>query len=344
MDGTLSLNTTRVYCDVRRERRGRGPSWRPSAQPPFLLTFAPLSQAKRCIDDTTTCGHTACGGAFGNDDALRVMVRVSDGDLHLDTLVTVHLVQPTGRAPPSLKESNCSVPESALEGDEVCTLIATVHDGANGTIPRFSLEATGATSEFRVDEMTGVLLVGSGAVLDYESRPRLSIILGVAEDLPAPLRTVATVEIAVVDVNEPPETSPVTLMTVPEDSAPGHEVGCIAAKDPEGNSIRFFAPSENQSIPISLSADGCVRLGDNGRLDFEDASMRALEIDFQVSDDKGKVGEWSRVRVDVTDVDDAIVTAVKVRESDGATGLRTEGTGDLVVEGRDLGRVDGTDS
>ncbi len=93
-----------------------------------------------------------------------------------------------------------------------------------------------------------------------------------------------------------------------------------------------------------LASDGCVRLREGSRLDFEDVGRRAFYISYRADDGQGLTSEPETLRVEVTDINDAALLSVRVEELDRADGLRPPGgTGWIVVEGLDMGRTDGSD-
>ena len=212
LQGTLVLNTSAAYCD-----------------------------AKRCLGDPVVCGSVECGDEFASGDTLRATLRVSDGAADLDASLELNLTDPTGRSPPSLLAPLCEVAEDAVSGTLVCTMNATV-EGQDVAL-LYSLEPSHISESFTLDETAGELRVSSVASLDHETDGgQLEVVVRVVEDREVPLRTLANVPIAVLDVNEPPVV-PVHVTTVlaQEDASPGSVLGCVIATDPEDDNLTCAA-------------------------------------------------------------------------------------------------------
>ena len=190
---------------------------------------------------------------------------------------------------------------------------------------RFSLTSStsssnGSTSSsFRIDATTGEVFVTDPTAFDYESAPRYQLVVAVTDQ--GGLSAAAIVEIAVVDVNEPPVFQ--TLRTQVQENSPEGTVvvdfaSTLFAVDPEGDaSINYTLLSNTTSSAVPFRIENnqlVVANGPNG-LDFEIRTRYQLAIE---ACDSANACNSALLGVDVLDVNEApsiYASAITVAEN-----------------------------
>ena len=183
---------------------------------------------------------------------------------------------------PSAQNSNATIDENAPIGTVVATVIASDPDaGINGQL-LYQLGAGAPAGMFSIDENTGRISVASPALLDYETRPVISIPVVVRDKASPPLSGNASILVTLRDLNEAPsgvgfkdlvpisETTvvilPITVATVSViDDALGTNTLSLSGPDAAhfsliGNELKFQSASpldfETKTVyRVTVSAD-----------------------------------------------------------------------------------------
>ncbi|EGD74667.1 hypothetical protein PTSG_12381 [Salpingoeca rosetta] len=211
-----------------------------------------VSGGKRVlVDPTATASELKAALNYEDTPVLLVEVTCTDGStattpLAINHTLTVQLTN-VPEAPTDIVIVPGSVPENSPAG---ASDVGDTH-----TISLMS----NAGGRFRLQGDT--LVVASGAVLDHEPTPQLSVALGAFD--PTFRYVIRTIAIPIVDVNEPP-TMPMYegALTLPENAAPGTVVGEASAMDQDdgqtitfsiGVSFEVVATDSDAVFPLSAS-------------------------------------------------------------------------------------------
>jgi G8 domain/Cadherin domain/Bacterial Ig domain/K319L-like, PKD domain/PKD domain len=110
----------------------------------------------------------------------------------------------------------------------------------------------------------------------------------------------ATLEISVIDVNDPPSAGNAAF-AVDENSSAGTSVGVVAASDPDaGDSLGFAIIAGNTGTAFAIDGSGAISVA--GSLDYEVTSQYLLTVEVT---DSGGLIDSAAVTVDINDVFEA---------------------------------------
>jgi len=133
-------------------------------------------------------------------------------------------------------------------------------------------------------EIEGVVLyLKAGAVLDYETNPRLDVVVAV-DDATVGSTPDATVSlsISVTNVNEPPVMGN-QAFGVAENSVNGTVLGMVAASDPDGDSLTYTITGGNTNNAFAIDpATGQLTVANSATLDYE--IVESFSLTVQVMD------------------------------------------------------------
>ncbi|XP_041948152.1 protocadherin beta-15-like isoform X23 [Alosa sapidissima] len=146
-----------------------------------------------------------------------------------------------------------SLPENSPVGSVVLTVTATDADeGANGEVTYdFSRISDKAARLFSIDEVTGeIRVIGS---IDYEEKYEYELRIEAKDG--AGLASQAKVNIAITDVNDNAPVIHIKSLNVPipENAAPGTEVGIINVQDKDTGGNKQIRCSVQQNVPFKLN-------------------------------------------------------------------------------------------
>ncbi|XP_048088470.1 protocadherin beta-16-like isoform X40 [Alosa alosa] len=146
-----------------------------------------------------------------------------------------------------------SLPENSPVGAEVMTVSATDADeGANGEVTyEFNRMSAKETKLFSIDEVTGQITV-IGAI-DYEEKHKYELRVQAKDG--AGLASHAKVNIEITDVNDNAPVINIKSLNVPipENVAPGTEVGIINVQDKDTGGNKQVRCSIQQNVPFRLN-------------------------------------------------------------------------------------------
>ncbi len=203
---------------------------------------------------------------------------------------------------PSASDLFISINENSAPG----TMLGTVQGSDGNGLVTYSI-VSGDSQGILINSVTGELVVGSGAVLDFETTPEIVFQVGVSDPLSA--TTVANITVSLNDVNERPVVTDDPFV-VPEDAENGTAIGQIQATDPD--------TAQNQSLTFAVTgtggsaagifevnaSNGIVTLIDSDALDFE--TQRQLDLVVTVTDDGNpELAETIVQVINLTDANDA---------------------------------------
>ena len=196
---------------------------------------------------------------------------------------------------------------------------------------------------FAIDPVSGVLATFGS--IDYEYQPSYTLTLVVTDggqsrtpSVPA-LTDVASVAVAIINVNEPPVLASGLRFDTYESWGRGRAVGNVTATDPDAGTVFSFAiVSGNIGAAFVLDvASGLITVSYDGALDYENVVTYNLTIsvtDNGVPGDGHLLTAFGSVIINVLNVNDVTVSSFA-----GTTTLPTAGGGVTYIYGSNLGRI-----
>ena len=232
-------------------------------------------------------------------------MQAKDVEAATDTIAVIITVT-DANDPPVFPSASAvlAVDENSLAGTSVgqSAVTATDQDGDGIT---YSLSGDSA---FEVAPSSGVIRVAAGASLNYEGKPRYTLIL-TANDGNDGKDSIA-VTVTLNDLNEPPAFAEgAVTLRVAEDVGVGGDVGSpVTATDPDGgDSLTYSLTGQNEGGFTIVAATGQVRVGQ--ALDYETAVGHSLTVQ---ATDSGGLTATKTVTVNVTDVIEYSVAGVSI--------------------------------
>lgn len=150
---------------------------------------------------------------------------------------------------PTAEDGNFTIAENSDAGTVVGQVVASDPDTAHAAYGTLYYSFMTETTQFVIDEATGVITVAEGAVLDYETTPDYKITLLVEVTDRGTEPQIATVVVTLTDVNEPPIIIDDGLdYEVVENTAPGTEIARYEIKDVDAIDANFAT-----SLVVSLT-------------------------------------------------------------------------------------------
>ncbi|KAL2094520.1 hypothetical protein ACEWY4_009239 [Coilia grayii] len=198
-----------------------------------------------------------------------------------------------------------SLPENSPLGTPLVTVSASDADeGANGRVTyELSLLAVKVAKLFSIDKVTGVITVAGP--IDFEEEAHYEIRVQATDG--AGLASTAKVVIDVSDVND---NAPViyvkSLKTpIPENAAPGTEVGIINVQDDDSEGSRQMRCTIQQNVPFKLipSIENYYSLVTSGELDREQVTEYNVTL---IASDEGSppLSSSKTIHLSISDVND----------------------------------------
>ncbi len=274
------------------------------------LTFAITAGDPAAQFDIDKNGLVSVAGALDTETTASYTLTVSASDGEFTTTATVTITVTDVNEPPATSPLSVTVAEDLAVGATMGTLSVVDPEGDRLTLTIVGGDPDGT---FNVHKFGAVR---TAAELDFETTTDYSLTIEVSDGV----NTVTeTVTVTVTDVNEPPETTPVSA-TLAENDPAGAIVGTVVADDPEGAKVEFAITAGNAAGLFSIDASGEVTTV--GALDHETAGSHSLTI--EVTDGLHTVTETATVIV--SDVNEPpVVTPAS------ATVDETAANGDVVV-------------
>ena len=187
-----------------------------------------------------------------------------------------------------------SLREDTSVGTALFSVYATDADqpGNPNSVIDYQISSGNPSSTFSIDQSTGLIsLTGS---LDFETTPNHHLMVA-AVDRGSPTRSsVASVTIAVENVNEsPPSVSGNQTVSVRENAPPGVVIADFDAVDSDQTDVLFMLRHENSEQKFEINTHGTVNLLSS--LDYETREQYIVEV--IVSDGENEVTRWLTVNV-----------------------------------------------
>ncbi|MYD78615.1 MAG: hypothetical protein F4239_06930, partial [Gammaproteobacteria bacterium] len=241
-------------------------------------TSAPTDESQwinHAHSDTGT--STTISGLSANTD-YQVQVRAT-GDGAGDWVTASGVTEALPTVPEFASDSAVrTVAENLASGSSVGAVVVAT-DSDRDTLT-YSLSGTDAGS-FNIDSATGQITVGSGTVLNFETKSRYSVTVGVTDgedengdtQVSPTIDDTIAVRIQLIDVNEEPEFSDGarTTRSVAENSPAGTLIGePVAATDVDRGDRLTYTLSGTDRAAFTINSDnGQLAVAPNTTLDFE---------------------------------------------------------------------------
>ena len=277
---------------------------------------------------------------FETQRQFHLIIRAEDNGtepLSTNRAVLINITDHNDHAPQFV---NLSTDVSIREDSGMNTLVTTVHaidldTGRNAEI-RYELPESNTTyphqNLFTIEEEIGEILVGEGAVLDYEEFTSYTILV-VARNSESTIPLASSVEITIEleNINDrvPQITLPEDPFEVNETASVGDTVGRVVVTDADNLEPLSYSLTNHNSL-FSISGDGTISL--EGSLDFETtqsylvtlevfdgeytASAEVMISVLPVNDERPTFDNVGRYIADVREELDAGVFVVTVTASD----------------------------
>ncbi|MEL7313960.1 MAG: S8 family serine peptidase, partial [Cyanobacteria bacterium J06559_3] len=238
----------------------------------------------------------------GNRAATGVNVVTLDPGEAIDDVNFGNVVDP-GAAP--VFESDAftfTVLEGQSNGALLGLLPATDADAEQTLM--YSILSGNESGTFALDSTTGALTVADNAGLDFEAGDTPLELTVQVTDSGTPVQSdIATVAIAVLNVNEAPVIDTSSLVfEVGENSPVGTIAGIVNAGDPEGTLLTYSLTGGNDAGIFAINNAGYLTIADNTALDFESGPL-SHTLELTVSD--GLLSTTASVTVDILDENEA---------------------------------------
>ncbi|MEL6304810.1 MAG: cadherin domain-containing protein [Bacteroidota bacterium] len=245
---------------------------------------------------TLAQGKTLDFEAFGEDEKAEynITVQATDpGDNITQVAVTIEITDV--EEAPTVTTEGFEVVENSTEVGKV---LAT--DPQEDAIT-FALVANGDADGLFVISDDGTVQVTEGNTLDYEAEVQAFEITVVVEDNFGN-STEATIPIAVTNVDEAPELTSSTTITVDEDVPHPQLFALLMATDPEGEDVTFELTDDADGV-FQMTAEGAIYLANGQQLDYEQLP-NLYEITVAISDGTNEV--VYEIEIQVQDVLDQL--------------------------------------
>ena len=179
---------------------------------------------------------------------IRLILTDREGTGFADTASTTIYVKDINERP-TAEDGNFTIDENSAADTFVGQVVASDPDVAHAEFGTLYYSFMTETTQFVIDQATGVIRVAEGAVLDYETTPdhKITLLVEVTDRGTEP--QIATVVVTLTDVNEPPIIIDDGLdYEVVENTAPGTEIARYEIKDVDAIDANFAT-----SLVVSLT-------------------------------------------------------------------------------------------
>ncbi|MFN3189711.1 MAG: cadherin domain-containing protein [Aureliella sp.] len=200
---------------------------------------------------------------------------------------------------PTVVTSSLNVDENSPSSTVVGTVEATDQDA--GQTLTFAITGGEDAASFEIDENSGVLTVGEGVDLDFETDPFLLVEVTVTDSHEPAGQTSRTLVINLNDVNDSPKIT-ATDVSVEENSAAGTQVA-VPVDDADANDSHRFEILQQEQNWFAIDAEsGQIIVAEGAEIDFE-SNDRTNLLQIRVTDAAGASAE-AEVTFNATDAND----------------------------------------
>jgi gliding motility-associated-like protein len=254
------------------------------------------SNAAFAINSTSGQIKVNSGAALNYEvtKSFALVVRVTDGTLSSDALITVNLTDVNET--PSAVDGSVALNENSVNGTLVYSVSASDPDA--GAMLTYSITGGNTGSTFSIQSSSGQISVSTAATINYEMTTSFVLTVRVSDGI---LFDDAVVTVNITNVNESPVASDGNISLV-ENSVNGFLVHTMSASDPDAGAVLTYSiTAGNTDAAFSVnSASGQIRVNDVSALNFEKTPVFTLTV--RVSD--GSLFDDATVKVNLTNVNE----------------------------------------
>ncbi|MEX2234574.1 MAG: cadherin domain-containing protein [Cyclobacteriaceae bacterium] len=206
-----------------------------------------------------------------------LVVRVTDGLLYDNAIITVNLVD-VNESSPSISDASISLDENTINGSVIHSMAGTDPD-VTATLS-YSIIAGSTGTAFAINSSSGRITVNDATLINFEVTPTFYLIVRVDDGL---FFDDATIQIKLSDVNESPSIEQ-ALISLDENSPNGFLVHTVEGSDPDtGAQLNYTIVSGNTGAAFTIDdISGEIKVRNSSTLDFETTSVFTLNV--RVSD------------------------------------------------------------
>ena len=284
-------------------------------EPAQTITYSILSGNKNNalnINSSTGVIQVANSAAlnYETDPAFALVVQVREnGADSLRSQAPVNIVLIDVNEPPVISNQAFSVNEHSANGTIVGSVIAT--NPEPGQTITYAILSGNKNNAFAIHSSTGAIVVANSVVIDYNTDPSFLLVVQVQDNGPDNLSRQASVNIALIDVNEPPVISNQTF-SVSENSANGTVVDKVIATDPDAVQTLTFSilsGNEHNAFDINTST-GVITVANSTALDIKVNSFFMLVVNV-LDNGIGALSSSANVLITVMNTNDSKFRANK---------------------------------
>lgn len=271
----------------------------------YAITASSLPGAF-AIDAATGLISVADGSLLDHEQVPSVALTVSatqSGTLALSSSATITVAVDDVNEAPVITTTDLSVAENAAGGSVVGTVAAT--DADAGQTLGYEITSSTLPGAFTIDGGTGEITVVDGSLLDFESQTSVDVTVRVTDDGDHALAALATITIALTDVNEAP-VLPDRSFSLAENPLSGATVGTVTGTDPDANqtlSYAITAGNVNGAFAID-PVTGAITVANPAAIDFETTPTFALSV-TATDDGAPALSTTASVTVSLSNANDA---------------------------------------
>ncbi|VTS05577.1 cadherin domain-containing protein [Tuwongella immobilis] len=250
---------------------------------------------------------------FETTPSFTLTVTVSDAgspSLTASATVTITLTD-VNEDPIANSPQTFTVEENASNGTSLGSIVASDPDtGSNGTLS-FAITGGNEAGIFAINASTGEITVVDGSQLDFETTPAYTLTIAITDGGSLANFITITAEISVIDVNEAPTGSDLSL-SVAENSPVGTVVGTVTGSDPDTGTTGTLTYEIISGDPLGLFAidpsTGEITVARTAGLDHEALSQVVLVVQIADGGSPSLIATVN-VTIAITDVNEPVTLA-----------------------------------
>lgn len=168
---------------------------------------------------------------------------------------------------PTIQDQTFKINENSPNGTSVGNVIATT--GVSGQTLTYSILSGNTNGAFSINSSTGALAVANSAILNFEVTPSFPLIVKVQVVGNSSLSAQATINVALINLNEKPVITSKTF-SLSANSSNGTFVGNIVASDPDaGQTLTYSIVSGNINNSFALNTStGVLTVANSAGLNY----------------------------------------------------------------------------
>jgi hypothetical protein len=239
---------------------------------------------------------------FESAEEHQIVVRATSADGSSSILSYTVAISDLNDTPPVILSSQQYViSELAAAGTQVGQVLATDADTV-GVLQQWVILSGNVDGIFSIDSDTGHIRISDASRLNFESNSLYTLTLTVGDGVSS--SAAETIEIRILDENEPPVFDPAPIFQVDENSANGTLIATVTSSDVDAGDGRIYALLSASPIsPFSINAvTGEIRIVDSTLLNYESVTQVSLVVEVR---DSGGLTDMQTLTILITDINEA---------------------------------------